>query len=169
MDVYEAIQSRFSVRSYEDEPVEEDKLQRVLEAARSAPTARNRQMWKLVVVRNETARKALADAAGQSFIGEAPVLLAMVGLTPADAMFCKVPTDPVDCAIVLDHVTLAAVAEGLGTCWIGHFDQEKCATILGVPKTAKIVGLMPLGYPAVSPSGKSRKPLEKLVCHDKFA
>ena len=169
MDVSEAIKGRFSVRSYQDQPIEEDKLQRVLEAARSAPTARNRQMWKLVVVRDEATRKALADGAGQGFLAEAPVVLAMVGLTPADTMHCQVPVDPVDCAIVLDHLTLTAVAEGLGTCWIGHFDQGKCCQILGVPASAKIIELMPLGYPAVSNPGRSRKSLAELVCYDKFA
>ena len=169
MDVYEAIGNRFSVRSYEDKPIEEDKLERVLEAARSAPTARNRQEWRLVVVRDPRTRKALAKAAEQDFIAEAPVVLAMVGLTPDARMYCQIPTDPVDCAIVLDHVTLTAVSEGLGTCWIGHFDQAECCEILGVPDTASIIELMPLGYPAASPHGKGRKPLDDLVCYDQFA
>ena len=96
----------------------------VLGAAVQAPTARNRQEWTLVVVRDAEQRRRLGEQAGQPFVGQAPVVLAIVGLTPTDAMHCQVPTDPVDCAIVLDHVTLAAVAEGLGTCWIGHFDQD---------------------------------------------
>ena len=169
MDVYEAIGGRFSVRSYTDQPLEEDKLQRILSAAQAAPTARNRQMWKLVVVRDDAQRAALAAAADQPFIAEAAVVLAMVGLTPDETMYCRIPTDPVDCAIVLDHVTLAAAAEGLGTCWIGHFDQDKCREILGVPDSARIIELMPLGHPAVGPHAKGRRPLDELVCYDRLA
>ena len=169
MELYGAIEGRFSVRSYLDKPVEEEKLQRILAAAQTAPTARNRQMWKLVVVRDEGIRKALAEAADQDFVGQAPITLAMVGLTPDETMYCDIPTDPVDCAIVLDHITLAAVAEGLGTCWIGHFDQKKCCDILGVSVSASIIELMPLGYPAVEKPQKGRKSLEELVCYDTLA
>jgi len=169
MDVYEAMEKRFSVRSYEDKPIEDDKLDRVLGAARTAPTARNRQQWKLVVVRDAATREALAAGAEQPFLAQAPVILAMVGLTKDETMHCQVPTDPVDCAIVLDHVTLAAVAEGLGTCWIGHFDQDECAGILGVPGTAKIIELMPLGYPASGAGAKERKPIAGLTCSDRFS
>ena len=168
MDLYEAVDKRFSVRSYQDRPVEDAKLERVLDAARAAPSARNRQMWKLVVVRDADTRQSLANAAEQPFIGQAPVVLAIVGLTPEVAMYCRIPTDPVDCAIVLDHITLAAVAEGLGTCWIGHFDQDRCREILGVPDSASIIELMPLGYPAAAPHGKGRKPLDELVAYDRF-
>ena len=170
MELYEAIAKRYSVRSYEDKPVEDDKLLRVLEAGRAAPTARNRQELKFVVVRDAKLRAELAGAADQDFIGQAPVVIAVVGLTPDATMHCKIPTDPVDCAIAMDHITLAAVAEGLGTCWIGHFDQEACCKILGVPKTARIIELLPLGYP-VGPAKteKPRKPLEAIVCYDEFS
>lgn len=169
MDLYEAIRQRRSVRSYADAPVEEDKLTRLLEAARLAPTARNRQQFKLVVVRDAKTRHALAKAAGQPFLAEAPVIVAVVGLTPDERMHCQVPADPVDCAIVIDHMVLSAVAEGLGTCWIGHFDQDACRAILSVPDSAKIVELLPLGYPADSPGPKSRKPLETLVAYETYS
>jgi nitroreductase len=169
MDLYEAIEKRYSVRSYQDKPIEDDKLQRVLTAGRDAPSARNRQQWRFVVVRDDALRRQVAEAAEQPFLAEAPVIVAVVGLTPEDTMYCDVPTDPVDCAIAIDHMTLAAVAEGLGTCWIGHFKQDACRDLLGVPALAKIVELMPLGYPAVEQGAKSRKPLEEIVCYDKFA
>ena len=170
MDVYEAINKRLSVRAYQDKPVAEEMLRRVLEAARAAPTARNRQEFRIVVVREPRLRAAAAAAAEQPFIGKASVIIALVGLTPDEVMHCEVPTDPVDGAIVLDHITLAAAAEGLGTCWIGHFNQDECRRILSVPKTAKIIELLALGHPAGrSPSGaKSRKPLATLVCYDGF-
>lgn len=166
MDLLEAIQKRRSIRSYLDKPVEEDKLQRVLEAARLSPSARNRQDRKIIVVRDAQRRADLAQAADQPWLQTAPVILAMVGLTPDSVMHCQVPADPVDCAIALDHITLAAVAEGLGTCWVGHFDQDRCREILGVPAAAKIIELMPLGYPAEQPKARPRKPLDEIVAHE---
>jgi nitroreductase len=168
MELYEAIRSRYSVRSYQDRPVEEDKLRRVLEAARLAPSASNRQERKLVVVRDGERRKALAEAAGQSWLAQAPVIIAVVGTTPEAVMHCGVPTDPVDCAIAIDHVTLAATAEGLGTCWIGHFSQDACRRLLSVPQEAKIVELLAMGYPAEPPVRRPRKDLGQIVCQEVF-
>ncbi len=169
MDLYEAIKKRCSVRSYQDKPVGEDALHRILDAGRSAPSARNRQSWKFVVVRDAELRAALAEASGQKFLANAPVIIAVVGLTPEQTMFCGIPTDPVDCAIAIDHMTLAAVAEGLGTCWIGRFDQDACCNLLSVPPTAKIIELLTLGHPADKPSTKKRNPLEDVVCYDRFS
>ena len=168
MDVYEAIENRRSVRAYEDRPVEDDKLQRVLNAGRLSPSARNRQERKFVVVREAPARQAVADAAGQAWLAGAPAVVAVVGTTPDAAMHCGVPTDPVDCAIAIDHMTLAAVAEGLGTCWIGHFDQDACCKLLNVPAGAKIIELLALGYPSEGPPARPRKALEEIVCHERF-
>lgn len=169
MELYEAMEKRHSVRSYQDRPVEEDKLLRVLNAGRLSPSARNRQERKFIVVREGGLRKAVAAAASQPWMAAAPVIVAVVGLTPSDVMHCGIPADPVDCAIAIDHMTLAAVAEGLGTCWVGHFDQSKCRELLRVPQGAKIVELMPLGYPADEPAAKPRKPLSEIVCHEKFS
>jgi len=169
MDVYEAIKKRCSVRTYEDRPVEDDKLQRILDAGRHAPSGNNRQEWKFVVVRDEKLRSGLAKAADQAFVGQAPVVIAVVGLNPERVMACDIPADPVDCAIAIDHMTLAAVAEGLGTCWIGHFDQDASRKLLGVPASAKIIELLPMGYPAVAPKPKKRKDLSEVVCYDKFS
>jgi len=169
MDVYEAIERRFSVRAYEDRAVEEDKLQRILEAGRSAPSANNRQEWKFVVVRDAQLRVSLGEAAGQPFVGSAPIVIAVVATETSKVMFCGVPAAPVDCAIAIDHMTLAAVAEGLGTCWIGHFDQNACRKLLDVPESATIIELLPIGYPAAAAGSKSRKPLSQVVAYDKFA
>jgi nitroreductase len=169
MDLYDVIEKRCSIREYRDQPIEEDKLLRVLEAGRAAPTARNRQELKLIVVRDPGIRAKLVEAAEQPWIRSAPIIIAVVGLTDGQTMYCKVPTDPVDCAIVIDHMTLAAVAEGLGTCWVGHFDQEACSKILAVPDGARIIELLPIGYPAVEPSAeKPRKSFDELVCFDQY-
>lgn len=170
MNVYEAINERRSVRAYQDKPIPEDVLTRILEAARIAPSAKNRQEWKLVVVKDKDMRKKMQEVANnQPFVSQASVIIAAVGLTPNDTMRCDVPTDPIDVAIAIDHITLAAVEEGLGTCWIGSFYQDKARQILGIPFSYKVVELLTLGYPADSPKPKSRKSLDEIVCYEKFS
>jgi nitroreductase len=169
MDVYEAIRTRRSVRAYQSKTVEDEKLRRIFEATRLAPSASNRQPWKFIIVRDEKIRRDLIKAAnGQQFVGEAPVVVAAVALRPEHIMSCDVPSYAVDLAIAIDHITLAAVAEGLGTCWIGAFNQQKTREILKIPESCKIVALLPLGYPAGDGGPKMRKSLEEIVCYDKF-
>jgi len=135
-----------------------------------APSASNRQMWKFVVVRDPEKRRLLVEAAnGQSFVGEAPVVIAGVALRTSHVMSCEVPSYAVDLAIAMEHIALAAADEGLGTCWIGAFSQPKARQILGVPDQYKIVALMPLGYPADNPRPKVRKPLDDIVCYESFS
>lgn len=169
MDVYEAIRRRCSVRAYLDRAVEDDRLRRVLDAGRLAPSARNGQNWKFVAVRDGELRRAIADAAEQPFLRNAPVIIAVVSTEPDRLMKCGVPAGPVDCAIAIDHMTLAAVAEGLGTCWIGRFDQDACCELLDVPVGAQIIELLAMGYPAATVPEKSRKPLDEVVCYERFA
>lgn len=168
MDLFEAIEKRYSVRSFKDEPVAEGKLRRVLDAGRAAPSARNLQQWKFVVVRDADRRAKLAEAAEQPWVKAAPVLIALVSTEPDRNMFCDVPAGPVDCAIAGDHMTLAAVAEGLGACWIGHFKQDACKEILSVPASAKIVEFLALGVPADSPRPKHRKAFDEVVCFESY-
>lgn len=170
MNVYEAIKERRSVRAYQDKPVPEEVLNRILEAARLAPSSNNRQPWKFVVVKDSKMRGKLVEAArNQSFVGEAPVVIAAVGLDPEKVMRCGIPADPVDVAIAIDHMTLAAVEEGLGTCWVGAFDQEKVREVLGIPASYNVIELLPLGYPADSPRAKERKSLDEIVGYEKFS
>jgi nitroreductase len=169
MELYEAMEKRYSVRTYEDRPVEKDKLERVLNAARIAPSASNKQDWKFVVVQDAGLRAQLAEKAGQNLCVKAPVVIAAVSLKPERFMRCGIKAGTVDCAIAIDHMTLAAVAEGLGTCWIGSFEQDGCREVLGVPESAKIVELMVLGYPADSARPKDRKALDEVVCHERYS
>lgn len=171
MDVLEAIRKRYSVRSYEDRPVEEEKLAKILEAARLAPSAGNRQEWRFVVVRDKQMRRQLADAArGQMFVAEAPVVIACCAETDNHVMSCGQLCYPIDVAIAIDHMTLAAVELGLGTCWIGAFFEDKVKELLGIPERIRVVELLTLGYPADSPpKTKSRLPLEKLVCYERWS
>jgi nitroreductase len=170
MDTMEAIESRKSIRDYEDRPVPEDKLRRVLEAARLAPSASNRQRWKFIVVRDEKRRQALSRAAGgQAHIAKAPVVIAAVSTMPEYVMRCEVPAYAVDLAIAVDHMTLAAVDQGLGTCWIGAFSQQEARNILNIPEEYKVVTLLPLGFPAQSGRPKTRKSIDEIVCYETFS
>ncbi len=168
MKVSEAIKKRRSVRSYKKDPVPEDKLNKILEAARLAPSAHNAQDWKFVVVKEEKKRKKIAETSGQRFIAEAPVIIVAVAQDPDKIMSCGVPQYAVNLAIACDHITLQAVELGLGTCWIGAFPQQGIKDILGVPNRYKIVALLPLGYPADSPGIKSRKEIDEIVRYEKF-
>lgn len=164
MDFYEVVQKRRSVRTYKELPVPDDVLMRILEAARLAPSANNRQPWKFIVVRDRELRERLAKAACyQNFVGEAPVVIAAVSTEPTYVMTNGVPAYAVDLAIATEHIALAATNEGLGTCWIGAYDQEEVKRILDVPEDRKVVALLTLGYPRGKPGPTWRKPIHEIV------
>jgi len=170
MNVIDAIKTRKSIRSFLDKPVEEDKLKTVLEAGRLAPSAANRQEWRFLVIREPETRKRIAMAAGrQTFVGEAPIVIAACAEADNKVMRCGQLSYPIDVAITLDHMTLAAVELGLGTCWIGNFDEQLVKKILSIPDGICVVQLLPLGYP-VDPSTieKIRLPVEKIVRYDRW-
>jgi len=169
MELKEAIRKRESVRGFLDKPISEEQLNNVLEAARLAPSASNRQPTKFVVIRDSAKRKQLARAANnQAFIGEAPVVIAAVATDLEFTMPCGIKSYAIEVAIAIDHMTLAAVDEGLGTCWIGAFSQERVKEILSVPDQYKVVVLLPLGHPRKERGHKPRKPLNEIVCYDSF-
>ncbi len=169
MEFKETISKRQSIREYEDKPVPQDKLNRVLEAARLAPSGSNRQPWKFIVVKDSQRRRELAQAANQqTFVGQAPVIIAAVATNPDRIMSCGIPSYAVDLAIAITQMTLAAVDEGLGTCWIGAFSQDKVRETLGVPAKYKVVTVLPVGYPKRESMTKMRKSLEEVVCYEKF-
>ncbi len=169
MDVLKAIRERRSVRAYDSREVEEDKLERVLESGRLSPSAGNRQERRFVVVRDDGTRKALSLAArDQKFVAEAPVVIAACSVEKEYIMACGQLAYPIDTAIAVDHMTLQAVEEGLGTCWIGAFDEEKVKEILNVPDNIRVVSLLPLGYPSDIPHPKSRKNLDEIVMWEKW-
>jgi nitroreductase len=163
MDVYEAIRARRSVRAYKSDAVPGDALNRILECARLAPSARNRQEWRFIAVTDHEKIDRLAAAAnGQSFVAQAPTVLAFC-TTKMHVMSCGVDAGIVDTSIPFAYVTLAAVAEGLGTCWLGAFDADAVREVLGVPDDVLIVGITPLGYPARQPAPTSRKAFDDVV------
>jgi nitroreductase len=169
MDVSTAISQRSSVRAYKATDIEEDKLKKILEAARLSPSASNRQDWKFIMVKNKDTKKKLAKATfGQSFIGEAPVVLVACGTDSKAVMGCGQPTHTVDVSIACAFMILQAYELGLGTCWIGAFNEGETKKILNIPEHVRVVAVIPLGYPNQPPSQKFRKSLNEILCYEKY-
>ena len=125
MNVMDAVKARRSIRAYQDRPIEEEKLLKVLEAGRLAPSARNLQDWKFIVVRDKNKRQRLSVVAlDQSFVAQAPVVIVACG-TETELMTCGQYTYPIDVSIAVDHMSLEATDLGLGTCWIGAFHEDQ--------------------------------------------
>jgi len=170
MDLFEVIEKRRSIRSYKSDPLPEDVFKKVLEAARLAPSANNIQPWKFIVVKDAGKREKLASLCmGQSFIAEAPVVIVACGLPTSSKIGGYTSSREVDVAIAVDHLTLAARALGLGTCWIGAFDNDKIKQFLNIPEEVQIVAITPLGYPTSEKEfGTSRKSLDEIVCWEDY-
>lgn len=164
MDIMTAIQSRRSIRLYSSRPVEEEKLQRILEAGRLAPSASNLQNWKFIVVRQRELREQLMEASyGQAFVGQSPVILVCCSTDPDSVMKCGQPKSSVDVSIATSFMILEAVELGLGTCWLGSFQEERVKQILGIPANVRVVAMTPLGYPGEAPDPRPRKETEDVV------
>lgn len=170
MDFFEVIQRRYSVRAYKSDPVEEEKLLQVLEAARLAPTAVNRQPFRVIVIHTAGREAELVRIYRQPWFTSAPLVLAVCGI-PADGWTRRQDNKShvdVDAAIVMDHLILAATALGLGTCWIGAFDPAAAREVLGLPAGVEPIIFTPLGYAAVEPHPKTRKALADLVKYERW-
>jgi nitroreductase len=167
MEYFDLISTRFSVRAYKSDPVEEDKLLQVLNAARLAPTAANRQPFKIIVIHTQNKEMALRQIYNRGWFIQAPLILCACGVprlswTRQDQRRYL----DVDVAIVMDHLILAATNLGLGTCWIADFNTAAARELLGLPDEIEPLIFTPLGYPAESARPKERKPLEELVRYD---
>jgi nitroreductase len=169
MDVFEAIEKRYSVRGYKPDPVEDEKLRRVLEAARQAPTAANRQPFRMLVVHTAGREEELARVYGRGWLTQAPLVVVFVAV-PGEAwrrMDGK-PYDEVDATIAMDHFVLAATDLGLGTCWIAAFDPAAAREVFGLPDDVEPVALTPLGYPDKARAATPRRPLDELVRYERW-
>jgi len=159
------IDNRRSIRSYLAKEIEEEKLIAVLEAGRKAPSAKNRQMWHFYVVSNKERKDKIMElSSNQKMIGEAPVCI-LVTATDDYMMRCRVPAYVVDASIALSFMLLEAQHQGLGTCWIGSFDQDGIKKYLELPENETIIGLTPLGYPDEMPREKTTKDFEEVVSY----
>lgn len=171
MKVLEVIQKRRSVRKYKKDPIPEEAFMRVLEAARLAPSGKNFQPWKFIIVKDKALKEKLAQAsAGQFFMAEAPIII--IGCGFPDNCYAHMgrymKSWSVDVTIALDHLMLQAQEEGLGTCWIGSFEEEEVKAILNIPENVKVLALTPLGYPDEIPRFRGRKNLDEIISYERF-
>jgi len=162
MDVKTAIQTRKSIRKYENKPIPKDVLADLLESARIAPSANNAQAWYIIAVTDkDTLSKLVPISAHQKFVGECALYL--VGVAEPGVYYSAI-----DMTIALDHLTLRAVELGLGTCWIGDFESDKVKALLGIPEDRDVPICMTVGYPAQNPAARKRKPLSQLFHKEKW-
>jgi len=167
--VLEVIVKRKSIRNYQQKDIPEDVLHEILDAARLAPSASNRQPWKFVIVQDKGLRQQLMVASrNQKFVGEAPVVIAGCATNVNHIMPNGIYAYPVDVSIALEHISLQAAELGLGTCWIGAFDQREVKEILQIPGNVSVVCLMTLGYPVTEGAESIRKPLEDIICYNYY-
>jgi nitroreductase len=164
MSFSEIVEKRYSARAYRRDEVEQDKLLKILEAARLAPTAANRQPFQVFVIRTAGRKEELRQVYHREWFSQAPLVLCVCGLTGQ----AWVRGDgqsylAVDAAIVMDHMILAAAELGLGTCWIANFNPAAARELLRLPKGVEPLLFTPLGYAADQPAPKERKPLSDLV------
>ncbi|WP_274952850.1 nitroreductase family protein [Angelakisella massiliensis] len=164
MTVMEAIRARRSIRKYQDRPVEEEKLQQVLEAGRLAPSARNQQQWHFIAVTDKQLREKLPEACcGQTFVREAPVVLVVTMTAEPRAMACGQLAQPMDCSIALSFMMLEAVEQGLGCCWLGAFYADQVKAVLQLPENETGVAVAPMGYPEGEVAARPRKSAEEVI------
>lgn len=168
MNVFEAIRVRRSIRRYKPNAVEKEKLERVLEAGRLAPSATNRQPWHFVVITNPSVKEELRASYGQDWFVNAPVIIAVC----ADSGSAWVRRDgeeywKVDAAIAMQNMILCATEEGLGTCWIAAFKDEAARKTLKIPERIRIVAFTPVGYPDETKGEVTdRKPMNEIVHYE---
>jgi len=160
-EVLRAIQERRSIRSFKTDPVEPEKLEAILEAARWAPSGKNTQPWRLVVVESQEKREQLGRLVTQmDMIRTAPVTIAV--LLDTEAGYDRVK-DIQAIGACAQNILLAAHSLGLGACWIGRVRDEQVEAVLGAKENEELMMLVPIGYPVSTPPPKERKPLTELV------
>lgn len=169
MEFNELIRNRYSVRAYRPDPIEDEKLAAVLEAARLAPTAANRQPFKIIVIHTAGRKEGLGKIYRKDWFIQPPILICAVGVPRLG----WIREDrrrylDVDVAIVMDHLILAATDLGLGTCWIAAFNEKAAREELAIPDDVMPLIFTPLGYPADEPTSKERKPLSELVLYERW-
>jgi nitroreductase len=157
----EVLEKRRSIRKYKDAPIPKEKILKMLEAARIAPSASNRQPWHFIVVENKETIKKLAK---QEWAAEAPLMIVGLADQAASPNWCSN-----DLGIAFEHLVLAATNLGLGTCWMGQTGREEMIKgLLGIPDNFKVVAVIPIGVPDEAPKPKERKSLDAIVSWEKY-
>ena len=167
MDFLELVKKRYSVRAYKPIPIEDGKLQRILEAARLAPTAANRQPFKLIIIQTKGREEELLRIYNRPWFVQAPLIICACGI-PSESWVRKDGSNfyDRDVVIAMDHLILAATELGLGTCWVQAFHTEEARSVLKLPEDMEPIIFTPLGYPNDQPKEPIRKPIEELIRYD---
>lgn len=170
MDVFEAVQQRRSIRAYSEEAVPREKLDKILEAGRLAPSARNTEPWHFVVVTDKEKRKILSKGTYAKFLTQSPVVIVALGDKEASADWYAV-----DVSLAVENMVLTAQAEGLGTCCVGSFDEAEVRQTVKAPDNYEVIVMLPLGYPKkldiaskLLRAVRQRKSLSEIVSMETF-
>jgi nitroreductase len=169
MEVLPEIVRRRSVRGFLPEPLEKDQVERILEAGRLAPSAKNRQEWRFVVIQKKEVREKLREAAfGQDFVGQAPAIIAVCTTNIDYRMPNGQLSYPIDLTFAAAFMTLQAIHEGLGTCCVTTFDEQEVREILTVPFSMRVLLLLLVGHaePGAPEEPSPRKPLKQITARD---
>ena len=151
MDVFEAVQERKSIRAYTEEPVQGEKLEKVLEAGRLAPSAGNIEPWHFVVVTDGEKRKILSKGRFAKFLNQAPVVIVACGDKEASPKWYAI-----DVSLALENMILTAQAEGLGTCCVGSFDEAEVKQMVKAPDNYEVIVILAVGYPKAKMDSASK-------------
>jgi nitroreductase len=173
LDVFEAIKKRRSVRAYTSEEVPEEDVERLIEAARWAPSAGNAQPWEFVIIKNAETKRRLSDAAlNQTFIEKAPLVIVVCVDVARSSwgygsrgvnLYCLQDT-----AAATENMLLAAQALGLATCWVGAFHEDEVAKVINTPRNVRPVAIVPVGRPAEKPRVRQKRSLREIVHYETF-
>lgn len=164
MDILPEIRNRASIREFTDQPVAREQLERILEAGRLAPSAKNRQAWRFIVVQDAENRSKLEAACfGQEYVGQAPAIIAGCTTNVEYQMPNGQLSYPIDLSIAVSFMMLQATHEGLGSCPVTTFRESDVKALLTVPYSMRVVMLLPIGYPASAPESHHRHPMSRIV------
>ena len=160
--VLDLVKARASIRRYEDKPIPDQALLDILEAARMAQSADNRQPWDFIVVRDPVVRKRLVRAAGnQAFVGDAAAIVVCLANPEESTSVGPFDAYPIDLAIAIENMVLAAWDLGIGSCWIGAYSEERVKELLDVPSSLRVMSLLTLGYPDEKPGTQMQEGYER--------
>ncbi|MBW8041507.1 MAG: nitroreductase [Planctomycetes bacterium] len=168
MTLLEAIRRRYSCRAYQDKSIEQEKLDIIFEAARLAPSAKNTQDWRFVVLTDSQIKRRVAETTNRPEVFQKAGAIIAACSNSDEVMRCGQAIGPIDVAIALEHIALQAAELGLATCWIGSFDTDKVKAMLDIPADIAIIELMAMGYPADERKEPKREPVEKILCYQKW-
>ena len=168
MELLEIIKERYSCRDYQDKAIEPEKLDIIFEAARQAPSAKNLQDWRFVVVTDKKIKRQLAESTNRPDIFAKAGAIIVACSNNDEVMKCGQRISPIDIAIALEHIALQATALGLATCWIGSFETETVRQVVAIPEKIEIVELMALGYPAAGSRQTTRLSIQEILCYQSW-